>query len=400
MSSSNSAISISLPHNLHVSGCSVEGEIALNFRHIQEDNIQEVHVKLRGFARTSVKRDKSTHTQTIPIVRDDASLWSRGVVYPPPGTDILRLPFRLHLPPNAPPSFQSSGFNRSSAIRYAVTAVGVRPGLLHANRRISLPLVVVPADGAGVVAREKLAAIAASGGAYEWNAAYKEEKIRRGLWGEYSTVQVHLFLPSIPVYPLYTPIPFIIKIKSISAPLTRAKADALPPDKPAFPPVPSAYEMLEFKLYSNLFIKARGYTERWSPDIMVFARSAGSAFDIDIPERQWVPQSGAEEKEVGGPRPDTKGTWVQQATFRSTFLLDCPPTFWIDIIQCQYLLGLKVPFPGLGNSVRIDVPVTVASGINAPIIRDSPHTYGLGSPLGLPPSYWDTAGFEWEDAKN
>ncbi|KAH9854832.1 hypothetical protein C2E23DRAFT_901776 [Lenzites betulinus] len=398
MSSPTSAVSVRLSRSLYVSGCPVDGEVVLNFRHIQEDNIQEVHVKLRGFAKTTVKRgNDATYTQTIPLVRDDVSIWCHGAAYPPPGSDVMRFPFQLQLPPNVPPSFQNSSVARLSAIRYAVTAVGVRPGALHFNRRISVPLVVVPADHAGVVVREKLGAIAASGGTYERSAAYKEEKIRRGLWGDYSTVQVHLFLAGIPVYPLYTPIPFIIKVKSISAPLTRAKADALPAEKPAFPPVPTAYEMVEFKLYSKLVVTARGFTDRGTPDVMLFARGRGSTFDTEISERQWVPLSSADEKKD---QPDAEGTWVQQVTFRSTFLLDCPPTFSIETIQCQYLLGLKVPFPGIGNNVRIDVPITVTSGINAPLIRDGPSTHEPGAPLSLPPAYWDTTGHEWEDAKN
>ncbi|KAH9854831.1 hypothetical protein C2E23DRAFT_893725 [Lenzites betulinus] len=394
MSAPIPAISVRLSHSLYVSGCPVDGEVILNLRHIQADNIQEVHVKLRGFAKTTVKRGKVVHVQTIALVRDDVSLWRNGAAYPPPGSDVMRFPFQLLLPPNAPPSFQSSGLRRSSSIRYALTAVGVRPGALQFNRRISVPLVVVPADHAGVAVREKLTATAASGGTYEWNAAYKEEKIRRGLWGEYSTVQVHLFLPAIPVYPLYTPIPFIITIKSISAPLTRAKADALPPEQPAFPPVPTAYETVEFKLYSHLDVAAHGVTDKGNPDIMIFARGRGSVFDTDITERQWVPLRSAMDQ------PDAEGTFVQQATFRSTVMLDCPPTFWMETIQCQYLLGLKVPFPGIGNNVRIDVPVTVTSGINAPIIRDGSSTQGPGAPLSLPPAYWDTTGHEWEDEKN
>lgn len=52
MAPSIAPISIRLYHNILVSGCPVEGEIELNFRGIQEDGIEEVHVKLRGIVRT------------------------------------------------------------------------------------------------------------------------------------------------------------------------------------------------------------------------------------------------------------------------------------------------------------------------------------------------------------
>lgn len=133
-------------------------------------------------------------------------------------------------------------------------------------------------------------------------------------------------------------IPFIIKIKSISAPLTRAKADALPADKPAFPAVPLTYEQLQFKLKSTMRIEARAHRERPTSDVMVFTRGAASeAFSADVPPREWVPLEsdvGDEKKgrEVG---PETKGTWIQRATFQSSFRLDCPPTFATETIQCD-----------------------------------------------------------------
>lgn len=52
MPSSNPAISVHLARTFLLSGHSVEGEVELNFQELQQDNIQEVHVKLRGVVRT------------------------------------------------------------------------------------------------------------------------------------------------------------------------------------------------------------------------------------------------------------------------------------------------------------------------------------------------------------
>ena len=37
--------------------------------------------------------------------------------------------------------------------------------------------------------------------------------------------------------------------------------------------------------------------------------------------------------------------------------------------RSQYCLSLKVPFPGLGNDVKVQLPVIVSSGIDAPVVR-------------------------------
>ena len=54
------------------------------------------------------------------------------------------------------------------------------------------------------------------------------------------------------------------------------------------------------------------------------------AVEEDIPDREWVPLEGGEKEKS----PDTKGTWVQRASFRSTIRLDCPHTFATDNIIC------------------------------------------------------------------
>ena len=35
----------------------------------------------------------------------------------------------------------------------------------------------------------------------------------------------------------------------------------------------------------------------------------------------------------------------------------------------QYVLIVKVPFPGIGNSLKLEVPVTVTSGIDKPLAQ-------------------------------
>ncbi|KAI0832909.1 hypothetical protein BC628DRAFT_1335882 [Trametes gibbosa] len=391
-----SAITVHLKPTLFVPGCLVEGEVELDFKTLRDSNIEEVHVKLRGFAKTRITYDKTTLIQNIPLVRDDASLWSRGGAYPLPGEDTLRIPFRLQLPEDLPPPFRHTRYGQIGKIGYAVIAVGVRPGALRLNRRVHAAFPLVPKDTPGVSLREKLSLMAVTGEDVNWRSEAKEEKIRRGLWGDYSTVQAELKIPRLTTYPLFTPIPFVIKIKTISTPLTREKADAYPADKPVFPPVPDKYEAMQFKLREKVFLKAHTFENKSSSDVKMFTRNAQSESPLveDIAARKWVPLEGSGKKK-GSTNPDDQGRWVQEATFRSTFRLDCPPTFALPTIKCDYELALKVPFPGIGNDVLLSIPITITSGIDAPLARDGP---GAPMPSDLAPSYWDIANDgDWDD---
>ncbi|KAI0328202.1 hypothetical protein GY45DRAFT_1018697 [Cubamyces sp. BRFM 1775] len=404
VSSSSSAISVHLTRALFVSGCAVEGEVQLNFRHIHEENIQSVHIKLRGSAYTSITRDRTTLTEVISLVRENQSIWSRGSgVYAAPGSDILRIPFRLQLPPDLPPSFHYNMFPVEASIKYSLTAVGVRQGLFHLNRNVRMPLAVVPKDSVGIRELEKLPT-SASGHAHDYvhmRTLWKEDKIRRGLWGDYATVRVEWSIADLAVYPLFVPIPFEIRVKTVSPPISRAKAVAYPPDKAVFPPVPTSFSMVQLKLKRKLHVRAQMYRDESTCDVAV--RTADKPINMELPEKEWVLGEGAGQSEKAK-SPDAKGTWVQWVTFTGSFRLDCPPTFELEAIKCEYTLDLKVPFPGIGNDVRIRLPIVVTSGINEPVHRDGanvprPMSSRDHLQLDLPPAYWDVNNGRWGDEK-
>ncbi|KAH9884969.1 hypothetical protein C8Q73DRAFT_718671 [Cubamyces lactineus] len=367
-SSAKPAVRIHLPGNIFVAGCAIEGEAELNVRQLQEENIQEVRIDLKGVAKIAISHESKVSTESIQLANSTVTVWTRGTAYPPPGEDTLRVPFQMRLPNNTPPPFEYNGWAKNGAIRYTLIAVCVRPGALQRHHRVYVPLAVAGRDSMGIAAREKLAAIAA--GAQDlWRVYHAEEKIRKGLWGDYATVQVDLRLPDVSVFPLYVPIPFVIDITTKSTPLTRSRADAYPKDKPVFPPVPTAYHLLEFKLRRHVHISMRNnFQGQDGTDTVADFCSAASAAEQEIPDREWVPLEciGDKKVEIG---PSTKGTWVQRATFRSTFRLDCSHSFSMKTISCTYALELKVPFPGIGNDVHIRVPVTITSGVDKPTLR-------------------------------
>ena len=145
----------------------------------------------------TVKRDKRTVRQTIPLIHSSLDLWTQGSAYPPPGTDILHLPFRFRLSDNIPPSFHYRAWQKSAYVFYELSAVGVRPGTFQFNRKQRMPLAVVPKDEVGVQLRERIPSLG-------WRKGEKVEKIRKGLWGDYATVHVEVSIsPSLRVHRTY-----------------------------------------------------------------------------------------------------------------------------------------------------------------------------------------------------
>ena len=58
----------------------------------------------------------------------------------------------------------------------------------------------------------------------------------------------------------------------------------------------------------------------------------------------------------------------------------------------QYVLVVKVPFPGIGNSLKLEVPVTVTSGIDKPLAQsgtaeNDPPILDLPPCVAFPTSY-------------
>ena len=102
-----------------------------------------------------------------------------------------------------------------------------------------------------------------------------------------------------------------------------------------------------------------------STDVALFLgkkreREAETPVEVELPEKEWAPvgsertalvsDSNAGEKkskslgsgagkdaDVGGDAAgdDGKGSWVQRATFRSVFRLNCPPAFAVHNLECD-----------------------------------------------------------------
>ena len=96
----------------------------------------------------------------------------------------MRLPFRFTLPVDQlPPSFKFQSSWQWAHVKYSVCAVGARKGRLTPNRRHRVPFPVLPIDELGTSVRK-------AGETQGWKRFSNEDSIRKGLWGDYSKVQV------------------------------------------------------------------------------------------------------------------------------------------------------------------------------------------------------------------
>ncbi|PIL37728.1 hypothetical protein GSI_01422 [Ganoderma sinense ZZ0214-1] len=376
-----SCFTLHIPPAVYVSGSTLEGEVELNLRELNQDEVEEVHVELRGSSYTWMSRGTVTLQETVDLANDDVCVWTRNGPYPLPGSDTVRVPFCFVIPERIPPSFSYWTIFQGTHVRYSVAAVGVRKGALTINKRHLIPLPILPRDEAGAAVKDAYAS-------YGWKMFAAEDKIRKGLWGEYSKVHVELALPNIQSLPLFSDIPYVITVTTTTAPLSHSKAHEHTGEKEIFPPVPHDPHEIEFELHRLVKFSAKIMPGLASEDVATFLGGKSEKrpqvqVAVDFPAPQWVSSSSD-----GGEKSRT-GSWVQRGTYRSTFRLNCPPTFTVDNIDASYTLTVKVPFPGIGNSVKLEIPVVITSGITKPLARDPSSASSEPPLLDLPPSYWD-----------
>ncbi|KAI1782553.1 hypothetical protein LXA43DRAFT_905447 [Ganoderma leucocontextum] len=364
--STSSELTVVVPPTIHCGGGFVEGEVLLNFRQLQEENFDEVCVELSGDIHTCVL--SGPQNPVHPILRLDS-----GAAYPQPDTDVLHLPFRFPLPDGLPPFFHFRIWEINTSILYAINTTGVRRGKFKVNKKVHTPIMVLPKDEAGVGVRMGLGAGVGPGSYTRWKDVWAEEKIRKGIWGEHATARVMASIPDIPVLPLFTPLPFLITITTMTPPMTRAKALSHPQNKPIFPAPPQSHTDIHFCLCRNLVLCPEGFL--WTAyEVVASFFGAGTiaqdvVADVEVAEKEWHPE--AEEIGAGG-RGGEMGRWVQRASFSSKFTLNVP-TFSAPSLAVNYYLSLKVPFPGMGNDMLLKVPVTITSGLNQPWLKSDPN---------------------------
>ncbi|KAI0783742.1 hypothetical protein C8Q75DRAFT_725249, partial [Abortiporus biennis] len=290
------------------------------------------------------------------IVKENISLWTKGSAYPPADSQILRLPFQFQLPYDVQPSCEFTGLYKYARVGYSVEAVGVRQGVLHLNRRIERPFSVVAPDSAGSPTRNALLV----GWLGDWNTIERSDKIRRGLWGGYADVRMELKLPSVNTFPIFTQIPFELTVTSVTKEMKYDEEDETSTER-LFPSPPIHPKEVEFVLRRHVHLNAQGWK---ATDTDTVAAVGGMGKDtenqklvnVQVTNKQWLPSEN--EKHTG--------SWKQMTTMKSFIMFKSTPSFETPIFSMHHILRIKVDFPGIGNNLEAEIPISIKSGMNTP----------------------------------
>ncbi|KAJ6606605.1 hypothetical protein DFH09DRAFT_897028 [Mycena vulgaris] len=396
-------ITLHFQNRVRISGEVLQGHVELNVPLALQDGIEHVRVKLRGSIYVEITettgtgndRTSSTERRRIELLRADASLWTQR---DGPEAGVLNLPFQFHLPGNLPPSFHCQVVDRKGVISYAIEVVADRPGIFKFNRRIASVFSLVPPASPQDLAFQQFL----QGWSGEWKAVVHEDKIRRGIWGDYSIVKTKLVMPALVAFPMSTVFPFRIHITTETKPLKHTDGPE-EKNKPLFPAPPMNFSQLQLTLIRNVhFRTSRRHAQTTETVLLVgqTGNSPGSAsllMEADPPE--WIP-SGKD-----------KGIWRRTVHMQSAMCLSVPPTFNSEILSWDYAFRFCVPFPGIGNDVQSDSAVWIVPGFACPPTQpftrgpDSTLTYadipppGPAPNLDLPPAYWAGEHHDWDDKK-
>ena len=143
-------------------------------------------------SRIPAKEDEDTSEKflvtTNEFLRKSVTLWLRDCHLPPLEGSIIRLPFELKLPHDAPPSFSFETYMNTAYVRYAVEVTGVRTSTTAVNRSVKFPIVVLQPDPIGRNVRTRLKL----GWNDAWGRLRVESNMRKFPWGEYAHAKMEV----------------------------------------------------------------------------------------------------------------------------------------------------------------------------------------------------------------
>ncbi|KAJ7655367.1 hypothetical protein B0H17DRAFT_1099100 [Mycena rosella] len=394
-----------------VAGETIRGRVDLNVALAQEENLEHLRIKFRGTIRTQITTSNGNstvdHNQTVVLIHTNLPLWSQGIAFPEPGSHILSCSFQFLLPESLPPSFHCWGWHRNATISYSLEVVGERVGFFRMNRRIRRPLSVIPAASQSqLLAKESLK--------QGWNGPWRdyicqEQKLRQGIWGDYSHARVKLKMPTMSSFPIATAIPFGLHIETKTKTMHISDSPVDKHGKPLFPALPALSSDVKLALHRRTEIRVRNRT-RQVEDIFDLKGSLGDVTRVAsvrqvVDEPEWIPTPGTTDEKG-------RGIWRRAVHFESEVSIPYAPTCSTETVDWQYDLRFVVPFPGIGNDLVLDVPIQLDPGSACPpppvgTPGSSSITYAdilpAGPPplLDLPPSYWAGDHHAWDlDEKN
>jgi hypothetical protein len=114
-------------------------------------------------------------------------LWTLSSAIPKSDSETLRIPFNFQLPNHLPPSFYVHG--DETQISYSIEAVGGRTGSFSPIWRTGHVFPLIPAATEQEIAAQKHLL---SGWTGAWSTFTAGLNVRRGLWGDYSRVDIEV----------------------------------------------------------------------------------------------------------------------------------------------------------------------------------------------------------------
>ncbi|KAJ7287064.1 hypothetical protein C8J57DRAFT_1116781 [Mycena rebaudengoi] len=379
---------------VRVAGETLHGHVDLDVAEAQKNGIENLRIKFRGSIHTQITKTNGritlTHKQTLPLLHSDQTLWTQGRTFPEPGSHLLSCPFHLELPENLPPSFHCMADMRSATISYSVEVVGDRPGLFKANDRLRQLIAVVPAASQSQL-QEHLRRGWPAG---RWKDTVCEQKMRQHIWGDYSQAQIIFALPDLPSFPIASPIQFRCHIVTYTKEVDSSPSPEDKHGKPLFPAPPADFSEISLDLIRITNIRIREF-EGDAEDCFNLRTTAVRRV-VDAAE--WIPKN------------EEHGSWKRTTGFESTISMPYAPTTSTETVEWKYKLRITVPFPGIGNDVKLEVPIRLDPVLVLPPragaldLSSIAYENGLPGPKGLvpvledlPPSYWAGENSEWDE---
>ncbi|KAJ7198578.1 hypothetical protein GGX14DRAFT_666107 [Mycena pura] len=316
-----------------VAGETLQGRVDLNVQLAQEEHLEHLRIQFCGTIHTKITtsssgednipsdhrpvttgwiRAYSDHNETVILFDTKRPLWDQGTMYPAPGSHILSCPFEFKLPDALPPSFHCEAHHRRATVGYSLE-------------------VLEPAPRQGVAAAEL------------------ERKVD------------HISMPDLPSFPVATPIPFSFYVETDTKPMH--DSDDAPVDKhgkPLFPAPPAMLSDVLFHLLRSVELRVRQHTRQVKESHELFGNLGDPAAvrrETNAPE--WIPNPGHKDKKG-------RGFWRRSVKFESTVSIPYAPTFRTETVEWKYELEFVLPFPGVGNDMRILLPIRLDPGSACP----------------------------------
>ena len=140
--------------------------------------------------------------------------------------------------------------------------------------------------------------------------------------------------------PVFAPIPFTLTVITHSKSMKR---DEKSPDEPIFPVPPQLPQDVDFRLESDVWLKAKSWDTMRHGEFIAQLGGLGSQgpssglVQVNAADKVWIPDSEKTED----------GKWKQEVTFKSSFQLNCAPSFNSETmtVSVRFPLYPKTNFP-------------------------------------------------------